>query len=77
LLVKEFSGALHASQWFDFASLDGMETERRLSVLCRWVLDAERDGVHYGLRLPGRVIAPGIGDRHRAQCLEALALHEH
>lgn len=74
LLVKEFSGALHASQWFDFDTLDGMDTERRLAVLCRWVLDAERDGMQYGLRLPGVSIAPGTGEPHRAACLEALAL---
>jgi uncharacterized protein (DUF58 family) len=29
----------------------------------------------YGLRLPGRVIAPDCGPSHRDACLEALALH--
>jgi len=28
----------------------------------------------YGLRLPGREIAPDSGDLHRHRCLEALAL---
>lgn len=75
LLLKQFSGAMQATRWFDFASLEGLDTERRLSVMCRWVIDAERDGLHYGLRLPGRAIPPGTGDPHRRACLEALALH--
>jgi uncharacterized protein (DUF58 family) len=38
------------------------------------VLQAERFGQSYGLRIPSVVIAPGRGDVHRARCLEALAL---
>ncbi len=74
LMVKEFSGALQASQWFEFDALDGLDEEQRLSVMCRWVLDAERDALRYGLRLPGTEIAPGQGDAHRAKCLTALAM---
>lgn len=76
LRSKQFSGALQATPWFEFDALDGMETEERLSVLCRWVIDAERDGMRYGLRLPGTIIAPATGDAHRRECLEALALFE-
>ena len=76
LRSKEFAGALRASPWFEFDALDG-DVEQRLSVLCRWVLDADRDGRHYGLRLPGVVIPPGSGDAHRRACLEALALYGH
>lgn len=75
LRSKQFAGASRAAPWFVFDALDGLDTERRLSVLCRWVLDADRDGLHFGLRLPGRTIAPGAGDAHRRACLEALALH--
>lgn len=74
LRVKQFSGALQATQWFDYASLGGIGHEQRLSVLCRWVLDADRDGFRYGVRLPDRTVVPGSGDVHRRQCLEALAL---
>jgi uncharacterized protein (DUF58 family) len=38
------------------------------------VLDAERAGRHYGLRLPGEEIPPGHGERHAERCLTALAL---
>jgi uncharacterized protein (DUF58 family) len=48
--------------------------ERRLSRLCAWVLLADRFGLDYGLRLPGKEIAPGSGEAHKRQCLEALAL---
>ncbi len=45
-----------------------------LSRLTAWVLMAERLGLDYGLRLPGREIAPDQGAAHKARCLEALAL---
>ena len=52
------------------------EAEARLSVLCQWVLQAEDFGQAYGLRLPGREIAPSRGEVHRTRCLEALATFE-
>jgi len=45
-----------------------------LSRLCRWVIDADEAGIAYGLSLPGLHLAPACGERHRQQCLEALAL---
>lgn len=50
------------------------EAEARLSVLCRWVLDAEAGGLCYALELPGVRIDHGNGARHRQRCLESLAL---
>jgi len=73
-LTKEFGGGATGTQWLDWDTLDGLDAEARLSVLTRWVLDAEQDGEHYGLRLPGTVIAPGAGETHRERCLTALAL---
>ena len=37
--------------------------------------DIPKEQYRYGLRLPGRVIAPDCGPLHRDACLEALALH--
>jgi uncharacterized protein (DUF58 family) len=51
------------------------DVETRLSVLTGWVLAAEREQIRYGLRLPGRSIAPDCGPAHRDACLEALALY--
>ena len=58
----------------DWEALPGLDTEERLSQMCRWVLDAEREGQLYGLRLPGVVLPPGRGADHRHRCLKALAL---
>lgn len=74
LRVKQFTGAMQATQWFDYEAVPGADVERRLSVLCRWVLDADRDGYRYGVSLPDRAVPPGTGDVHRRECLEALAL---
>jgi len=60
--------------WLDYAEAGSGGKEGRLSRLCAWLLQADRLGVVYGLRLPGKEIAPGTGDAHKRQCLEALAL---
>jgi len=55
--------------------LEGQGTETRLSQLCLWVLESEAAQRPYGLRIPGREIAPGRGAAHRFACLRALAVH--
>ncbi len=72
--TKQFGGTEGGMVWLDWDALPGMDTEARLSQLCRWVLDAEQIAAQYGLRLPGRTIMPGHGLQHRHACLEALAL---
>lgn len=66
--------ARHAELWFDLASCGAGALEQRLSRLCAWVLEAERQGLDYGLRLPSLEIAPAQGESHQLRCLEALAL---
>jgi uncharacterized protein (DUF58 family) len=75
LLVKQYSGTAVTSYHFDWSSLPDLNTEERLSLLCRWVVDAHADGHAYGLRLPGEVIEPNLGRAHRDRCLTNLALH--
>jgi uncharacterized protein (DUF58 family) len=72
--TKEYGGGAASMVWFDWDLLAGLDTETRLSILCRQVLEAERGSLAYGLRLPGGVIAPGNGEAHEQRCLEALAL---
>lgn len=72
--VKQFGGGYQATLWLDWDSLEGLGVEERLSVLTRWVLDAERDGMLYGLRLPEKSFPPASGERHQHECLRALAL---
>src|SRR5438105_912506 len=76
MLTKQFTGEAAAELWLDWALLPGhLNVEHRLSRLAGWVLDAERSGVHYGLRLPGVEILPARGEAQSGACLQALALH--
>ncbi|MGR9105398.1 MAG: DUF58 domain-containing protein [Gammaproteobacteria bacterium] len=75
LLVKEFDGNAIGELWFDLDRIPGGSLEDRISQLCRLILDAERAGFRYGLRLPGYRQEPGCGAAHRNSCLKALALH--
>lgn len=74
MLTKQFTGYAPPELWLDWDALPGLDTEARLSRLCGWVLQAEAEGDHYGLRLPGRTLNPSTGEEHRRKCLEALAL---
>ncbi len=74
LLAKKFSGADTSSQWFDYDDLAGVDVEQRLSILTRWIVEADRRGEDYGLRLPGQAFPPAHGSTQRLDCLEALAL---
>jgi uncharacterized protein (DUF58 family) len=77
MLTKQFTGEATAELWLDWRLLpSGLGVEPRLSRLAGWVLDAERGGALYGLRLPGVEIAPNRGEAHSAMCLEKLALYE-
>ena len=51
----------------------GQGVEQRLSHLCYWALEYEHRREDYGLRLPGKELAPGRGERHLEQVLTALA----
>jgi uncharacterized protein (DUF58 family) len=76
LQTKVFSGRAAAELWLDWNQLPpGLDPESRLSRLTRWVLAADRDGLRYGLRLPGLELQPDAGEPHRLACLKALALH--
>lgn len=70
---KLFSGVGGGDLWLEWRQLPMQGIEARLSLMCRWVLDAEHSGGRYGLRIPGCHLLPDRGPRHRARCLEALA----
>ncbi|RFA34823.1 DUF58 domain-containing protein [Alkalilimnicola ehrlichii] len=59
--TKLYQSAAQNGLWFDWHRLEGMDNEQRLSQLCRWILDAEEQGLRYGLRLPHTEVAPGQG----------------
>jgi len=74
LHTRQFGGDRADRLWLSFEALAPLDIEQRLAALCRGVLDAERAGRHYGLRLPAETIEPGHGARHAERCLTALAL---
>jgi uncharacterized protein (DUF58 family) len=78
LLTKLFSGAAAQQLWLDWEALpDAIDTERRLSILARWMIDANAAGLAWGLRLPAVRLAPDNGSAQLSAGLRALALHNH
>jgi uncharacterized protein (DUF58 family) len=75
LLTKEFSSYEGVSRWLDWSALEGVSVERRLQIMCGWVLESEKKSDEYGLSIPGCRIELGQGDAHKHECLSALALH--
>jgi uncharacterized protein (DUF58 family) len=74
--VRSYTGLAAQPEWLEWSSLpSSVEVEARLSQLCRWVLQSEAAQRPYGLRIPGKEIAPARGESHRTACLRALALY--
>jgi uncharacterized protein (DUF58 family) len=73
LQVKQFAVPVGADLWLDFAQLPALSIEQKLSLLTRWVLDADAQKLSYGLRLPDSEIAPQNTPAHRTECLRRLA----
>lgn len=66
--------ARQGTLWLDWADAHGAPDGDRAARLCAWVITAHKLDLRYGLRVPGREVAPSSGDAHRRACLEALAL---
>ncbi|MDA8389416.1 MAG: DUF58 domain-containing protein [Gammaproteobacteria bacterium] len=73
LLVKRFAGQSDLEIWITPRGGGGLE--ERLSRACRQVIEAERGGYRYGLRLGGDQLPPRQGLAHYEHCLRALALY--
>ncbi|WP_237058996.1 DUF58 domain-containing protein [Microbulbifer sediminum] len=73
LYSKDHETGIDSRLWLDWDLLAGRDVETRLGNLCHWALEADRQQLAYGLRLPGRVIEPGVGSDHRRELLAALA----
>jgi uncharacterized protein (DUF58 family) len=75
LMVAQYDAAAGTDRLLDLSGLTGLPLERALSQLAAWVLECERHGERYALRLPGRTLETGLGTVQRRACLEALALY--
>jgi len=75
LHTKQFGGGNNRELWLDWRTVPLNNTEAVLSQLCKWVIEADKSDVDYGLWLPNITIKPNNGLAHKHQCLEALALY--
>ncbi len=73
LVSRETAGSAARELWLDWAQTPGTDAEQRLSRLTAWVLQAEREGLDFALRLPGAELQPGQGDAQRRAALDLLA----
>ncbi len=74
LLVKEFEQQRGREIVLDFSVLRGLDREKRIARLARWVCAAEDAQLRYALQLPEQRLGPGLGPEHRHACLRELAL---
>ena len=73
--VQSFTSLASQPEWLEWSSLEGQDTETRLSQLCLWVLESDAAQRVFGLRIPGKEIPPARGAAHRFACLRALAIY--
>ena len=75
LQTKQFHADAGQEIWLSWYQLsDRLSTEKRLSILCRWILDADKQGIGYGLETPEVSLSPASGLHHRHACLKSLAV---
>jgi uncharacterized protein (DUF58 family) len=74
LVSRDAQQAQRQELWLDFSQTGLPSPEARLSRLAAWVVQADKLGLDYGLRVPGLDVPPASGEAHRRRCLEALAL---
>jgi uncharacterized protein (DUF58 family) len=74
LVSRDTMQAQRHELWLDYAQVGLVDREARISRLAAWILQADKLGQDYGLRLPGQSVPPGNGEAHKRRCLEALAL---
>ncbi|MGR9087725.1 MAG: DUF58 domain-containing protein [Gammaproteobacteria bacterium] len=74
LFSKQYEGENPVHVWLDYNEAPGKTVEERLSLLCRWVIDAEQAGLAFGFSIPGLQLGPDRSVRHSRKCMESLAL---
>jgi uncharacterized protein (DUF58 family) len=73
LVSRETAGTASRELWLHWADASGSDKEQRLARIAAWVLLAEREGIAYGLDLPGAELPPGQGELQRRAALDLLA----
>jgi len=75
-LIKQFGGADISQVWLTWDQVRDLDLETALSQLCLWVVRADNQTAHYGLKIGNHVFEPATGGHHRERCLKALALFQ-
>lgn len=73
LLARQFTRPQRDQVVLRLEDAPGRTLEERIAILARWVLDADRGRIDYGLELGRASYPPEHGDAHRVRCLNALA----
>jgi uncharacterized protein (DUF58 family) len=73
LLSKQFGGDRCEQISLDWELLKEHDIEQRLSLLCRFILQAEEEERAYSLNMPNEKITTGSGPIHQQRCLSLLA----
>jgi uncharacterized protein (DUF58 family) len=73
LYSKEFVSGEVPELFFKWEDSEG-DKEQRISQLTRWVLEAAKEGISFGMALPGFSVAAGTSEKHMQTCLKRLAL---
>lgn len=76
LQIKQFTTPVGDALWLNLNDAPETDLESKLSHLTRWVLEAEAQGLRYGLSLPDGELPAGNGSAHRDACLRRLALFD-
>ena len=78
LIIKRFSGKGSKKIIIDWKRTSDMAgTEKRLSQLCLWIIEAEKQQTQYALSLPGfSHLEFSNGEQHKHKCLQALAKYD-
>lgn len=74
LVSRDTSSTISRELWLDYQRAGHADVEARLERLAAWVLNAERQGLAFGLRLPGLQLEAADGETQRRAALRALAL---
>lgn len=74
LQVKQFATNKSEILWLKWEQTEAPSVEARLSQLCRWVLEAQRLGLPFGITLPDSELPPALDERHVQRALTRLAL---
>jgi len=76
LFIKNFTAETGGELLFDLGFIRGNHLEKKLSILCRALLDANTSQLTYGLKLGEHLyLTPDTGKGHLHNCLKALALY--